>query len=130
MQPAFTPAAGSAVQRALGDDWHVIAVDMRGHGRTSKRPLSYTTGVSSGDDVVAFVKALDLAQIVGVGHSMGGHALIQAAARQPQRFAKLLLVDPVILDPTAYAGAEPAMPFATAEQHPVARRPQRLAIRR
>ena len=116
----FHARCWDAVQRALGDDWHVIAVDMRGHGRTSKRP-PYDWR-QFGDDVVAFAKALDLVQIVGVGHSMGGHALIQAAARQPQRFAKLLLVDPVILDPTAYAGAEPAMPFATAEQHPVARR--------
>ena len=116
----FHARCWDAVQRALGNDWHVIAVDMRGHGRTSKRP-PYDWR-QFGDDVVAFVEALDLAGVIGVGHSMGGHALIQAAARQPHRFAKLLLVDPVILDPASYAADEPSVPFATAEQHPVARR--------
>ena len=105
------------VVRALGEGWHVVAIDLRGHGRSSKQgPYDWR---QFGDDVAAFVEALDIRKAIGVGHSMGGHALTQAAARHPSRCAQLLLVDPVILDPAAYATA-PA--FATAEQHPVSRR--------
>ena len=116
----FHARCWDGVVRALGEDWHAIAVDLRGHGRSSKQgPYDWR---QFGDDATAFAEALGLAGAIGVGHSMGGHAVTQAAARQPHRFAQLLLVDPVILDPTAYAegGGMPA--FAKAEQHPVSRR--------
>ncbi len=34
---------------------------------------------------------------------MGGHVVVQAAAAQGSRFERLLLVDPVIMDPALYA---------------------------
>ena len=115
----FHARCWDGVVRALGEDWHAIAVDLRGHGRSSKEgPYDWR---QFGDDVSAFAEALELNGAIGVGHSMGGHALTQAAAKHPHRFAQLLLVDPVILDPTAYAERGP-MSFATAEQHPVSRR--------
>ena len=73
----------------LGDR-HVIAVDMRGHGRSSKQP-PYTWDVF-GRDLAAFVDALDLNEVVGAGHSMGGHSLCQATAAAPSRFQRLVLV--------------------------------------
>ena len=115
----FHARCWDGVVRALGNNWHVIAVDMRGHGRTSKQgPYDWR---QFGDDVAAFAEALDLNEIIGVGHSMGGHAVTSAAAQHPNRFAALLLVDPVILDPTAYAQHQHTS-FAEAKQHPVSRR--------
>ena len=115
----FHARCWDGVVRALGEEWHAIAVDLRGHGRSSKQgPYDWR---QFGDDVSAFVEALGIGGAIGVGHSMGGHALTQAAARHPSGFAQLLLVDPVILDPAAYAApGQPA--FAKAEQHPVSRR--------
>ena len=85
-----------AVARELGDGVHVVAPDLRGHGRTTKRgPYDWR---EFGADVTAFVEALDLTGLVAAGHSMGGHSIVQAAGRQPGRFRKLLLVDPVIMD--------------------------------
>jgi pimeloyl-ACP methyl ester carboxylesterase len=100
---------------------HVIALDMPSHGASGNKPPPYDWE-HFGDDVHAAVDALGLGRLVGVGHSMGGHALVRAAAQQPGRYAGLLLIDPVIVDPAIarrFAGAVPA------DQHPVARRRNR-----
>jgi len=102
---------------------HVIAVDLRGHGRSEKSgPWSWA---EFGEDISALVAAERLSAIVGVGHSMGGHLVTQAAAAYPSAFLRLLLVDPVTLAPEAYRdGAARRM---AEEPHPVARRRNRFA---
>ena len=95
---------------------HVIAVDMRGHGRSGKKP-PYSWDIF-GQDLTAFIKALDLSHVVGAGHSMGGHSLCQAVAAEQDRFDRIVLVDPVILSPEAYRQFE----STSAEDHPVSRR--------
>jgi pimeloyl-ACP methyl ester carboxylesterase len=103
----------------LGGAYRVIAVDMRGHGRSDKRePYVWD---SFGHDLQELVAALGLQDAIGVGHSMGGHCVTQVAARLPEAFCRLLLVDPVIFDPEAYA-TDRYRGFTTAEDHPVARR--------
>ncbi len=85
---------------ALDTDTHVIAIDMRGHGRSDKQgPLTWQR---FGADVVAVVDSIAAVKLIGVGHSMGGHAMVQAAAARPERFERLVLVDPVIMDPDLY----------------------------
>ena len=98
------------------DDHHVIATEHRGHGRSSNNP-PYGWN-QFGADLTAFIVALDLQDIRGVGHSMGGHCMVQAAANEPDRFAQLTLFDPVIFAPQHYSMH--AAPFET--EHPVARR--------
>lgn len=116
----FHARCWDGVVRSLGDDYHIIAVDQRGHGRSDKRgPYEWN---EFGADAAALVDELDLEEVVGVGHSMGGHSITQAAAHHPHRFHALLLVDPVILDPATYA--DPPM-FASPEAHPVSRRRNR-----
>lgn len=114
----FHARCWDAVCRALGNAARLIAMDLRGHGASTKEgPFGWE---QFGTDVAAFVKALDLRGVIGVGHSMGGHAVIQAAAQHPARFAKLLLVDPVVFSPAQCAAWSPGFP--SAERHPVARR--------
>lgn len=101
---------------------HVIAIDMRGHGRSDNTPpISWST---YGDDLTEFIKALELNDIVGVGHSMGGHAMVQAAYNVQQRFSRLLLVDPVIMAPEVYTGliADDHTWLNKEGTHPVAKR--------
>lgn len=100
-------------------DRHVIAVDMRGHGRSSKEgPISWD---QFGTDLTALVRQLGLRGAVGAGHSMGAHSLVQAAAQLPEAFSRILLIDPVIMAPEVYA----APAFEGLDEHPTARRRNR-----
>jgi pimeloyl-ACP methyl ester carboxylesterase len=100
------------------DGWHVYAIELRGHGRSDKRsPYDWPT---FGDDLAEFISLLGLGQIVGVGHSLGGYALTYAAAQMPDRFKRLVLVDPVIFEPDAYA--EDRYGLSEVEDSPVSRR--------
>jgi len=56
-------------------------------------------------------KELGLRGAVGVGHSLGGHAIALAAAVEPSAFSRLLLVDPVIQTPDRYDGAPAGVEF-------------------
>jgi lipase len=98
---------------------HVIALDQRGHGRTDKTPI--TGWQVFGRDLEAFVGALALHDVIGVGHSMGGHAMVEAAAAAPQCFQRLVLLDPVIGPPESYGATWSAALLAGGE-HPTARR--------
>jgi len=83
------------------DDVRLVAVDLRGHGTSSKRPpYGWST---FGQDMVALCERLEIERWVGVGHSLGGHVVTQVAAIRPASFRALVLVDPVILPPEAYA---------------------------
>ena len=116
----FHARCWDATVGALGEGYRVIAVDQRGHGRSDKTgPFNWQ---EFGADMTEFVDGLDLHSAIGVGHSMGGHTVVQAAARCPERFERLVLVDPVIMEPGAYEGWGDDRPFSSAEEHPVARR--------
>lgn len=76
----------------------VIAVDLRGHGRSAKPSPPYVWD-DLGVDIVDLLRALDLHDVVMAGHSMGGYIAVSAAAREPSRSAGLLLLDPTITPP-------------------------------
>ena len=116
----FHARCWDAVARDLGPGYRVIALDQRGHGRSGKAgPYGWRV---FGGDLRALVHRLDLSGIVGVGHSMGGHAMVQAASRHVERFQRLVLIDPVILAPETYRDWLRERPYPSADAHPVARR--------
>ena len=88
----------------------VIAFDFRGHGRSTKPHPPYKWR-SFGTDLAQLARALRLRGARVVGHSMGGHSAVLAAALNPEAFASLLLLDPVILPPEAYTGPNPPLDF-------------------
>ncbi len=108
------------VVAALPETRHVIALDQRGHGRSAKVPPF--NWESFGRDLAGFVRTLNLERIVGVGHSMGGHGVVQAAASETRRFERLLLVDPVIMDPELYASLKGVMGTQQPKDHPTSKR--------
>ncbi len=98
----------------------VIAIELRGHGRSQKQgPYSWE---QFGLDTCALIEALELTSVVCVGHSLGGHVAIQAAGRLKYRFSALILVDPTVFDPCAYGLGKRAQLFDSPAEHPVARR--------
>jgi pimeloyl-ACP methyl ester carboxylesterase len=84
---------------------HCLAVDARGHGRSSK-PEPPCHWRPFGKDLAAVAGQWDLRGAIGVGHSMGGHVTTQVAALRPETYRALLLVDPTIF-PEDYYGTPP-----------------------
>jgi pimeloyl-ACP methyl ester carboxylesterase len=78
-----------------------IAVDFRGHGRSTKPAPPYHWREFS-TDLVAITELLGVRGAIGIGHSMGGHTIVEAAAMRPETFAALLLVDATIFPPERY----------------------------
>lgn len=87
----------------LARDYHVVAFDLPGFGRSSKGNKLYTP-----ENYTAFLRHLMVehfhAQTFSlVGHSMGGAIALRYAARFPQEVTALVLADvPGILHPLAY----------------------------
>ncbi len=92
-------------------DHRCLALDLRGHGR-SETPAPPTDWRVIGEDVAAVARSMGLDGATAVGHSMGGHAVILAAALAPAAIARLVLIDPVILAPDRYTGVRDGEHFA------------------
>jgi pimeloyl-ACP methyl ester carboxylesterase len=78
---------------AMSERFHVLALDLRGHGDSAwARPPAYEI-----EDYVADVAALGdglgRSRIVVIGHSLGGTIAAAAAARLGNRAAALVIVD-------------------------------------
>lgn len=84
-------------------DYHSIAIEQRGHGRSEKLKVDRWEMV--GDDLADLIRALGLTDLIGIGHSMGAHAIVDAAATGA--FARMVLLDPTITDPAAYGKPRP-----------------------
>lgn len=67
----------------LAADHRVLAVDLRGHGRSKAGTLGYGM-VPLGSDVADVLEALDLRDALVVGHSMGGMATLNFALDHPE----------------------------------------------
>jgi pimeloyl-ACP methyl ester carboxylesterase len=77
---------------ALRDDFTVLAIDLRGHGR-SGGTLADCTIERWAADVNTLIAALAIGPSVIVGHSLGSRIAIEAAWRQPASAAALVLLD-------------------------------------
>jgi pimeloyl-ACP methyl ester carboxylesterase len=81
-----------------------LAVEARGHGRSSQAGLPYHWRIF-GRDMVAVAEHFDVRDAIGIGHSSGGHTTVQAAALRPRTYRSLLLVDPTIWPLESYGMA-------------------------
>jgi pimeloyl-ACP methyl ester carboxylesterase len=79
--------------RALRDRWHVIAVDLRGHGDSQWSPDQAYLAAYQALDIADLIDSLGYEQATIVGHSFGGNISARYAAMFPQRVRKLVLVD-------------------------------------
>ena len=78
-----------------------LAVELRGHGRSSKPEPPYVWA-EFGHDLCAVADALGIDGAIGIGHSTGGHTLVTATLERPETFAALLLIDATIFPPDFY----------------------------
>lgn len=74
------------IMQDLPSDLRVLAVDLRGFGRTEHSPIDATRGVRDfSDDLFATLQALGIPQAHLVGWSMGGGVVMQYALDHPVR---------------------------------------------
>jgi non-heme chloroperoxidase len=79
----------------LSQGYRVIAHDRRGHGRSDQTDTGNEMNTYAAD-VAAIVKALDLHDVVHIGHSTGGGEVARYAARaELGRVAKAVLIGAV-----------------------------------
>lgn len=78
--------------RLAGAGREVVAIDLRGHGRSTKPDDGYDPGTVAGDLAVA-IGELRLDRPVVVGQSWGGNVVIELAAREPGLVGAVVGVD-------------------------------------
>lgn len=69
-----------------------IAVDFRSFGQSTNDDSALSMDVLA-DDLIGFLNALKLRQVIICGLSMGGFVALNAITRYPERFAALILCD-------------------------------------
>ena len=80
------------VVSSLEDQFHILTLDQRGHGRSIKPETGYAPENYS-DDLIEILNELGWDKIHLVGHSMGGRNALNFAARFPQRVISLVIED-------------------------------------
>jgi len=94
-----------ATARALGDRAALIAVDLRGRGRSSELPPPFGLDAHV-RDMVAVLDHLRIGAAVVAGHSLGAYIAARLATTHPDRVARLVLVDGGLTIPET-GGADP-----------------------
>jgi sigma-B regulation protein RsbQ len=85
------------VSPAFADDYKIVLFDYVGSGKSDLAAYDaarYASLDGYADDVLDIVHALDLKEIVFVGHSVSAIVGVLAANREPERFSSLVLIGP------------------------------------
>lgn len=107
----------------LGEKFHVLALDARGHGRTTlpHKLFSYTSWKRHRDDLIAVLEHFT-APVTLAGHSMGATISLLAAGVRTDLVSGLALIEPVILPAAGYAFSQlPLAPLVQRHLMPLAR---------
>jgi sigma-B regulation protein RsbQ len=93
----------------FSDRYRVVLFDHIGLGRSDASAYDerrYSSLEAYADDVLAICSELDLREVVFVGHSVSAMIGVLAAAQDPERFARLVLVGPSprYIDDVGYVG--------------------------
>ena len=98
------------VAPAFEDRYRVVVLDLIGAGKSDQsayRPTAaHSTLAGHATDLLGVLSALALHDVVFVGHSVAAMIGVIAAVREPQRFAKMVLISPSprFINEKGYAG--------------------------
>ncbi len=76
----------------VGKEFHAIAYDIRGHGKSYVGEAQFTIEHHV-DDLIGLLDYLEIPKVVIVGLSMGGYITLRALERHPERFRAAVLCD-------------------------------------
>ncbi len=78
----------------LVDDFRVIGMGLRGQ---DAQTAGNTSWYQVAEDLIHFLDTKKPGPVIGVGHSVGAVATMIAAAKRPDLFSKIILIEPVII---------------------------------
>jgi pimeloyl-ACP methyl ester carboxylesterase len=78
---------------ALAEQCRILVVDLRGHGGSDHDPDGDYTVDKFGRDVLTLIEALDVKDLVLVGHSLGADVAVKIAPKLGGRLRGLVVVD-------------------------------------
>jgi pimeloyl-ACP methyl ester carboxylesterase len=79
--------------QALSDSFHVLLVDQRGHGRSTRVPEDVSRDAFAGDVVGVIEEYSPHGPVVLVGQSMGAHTAFLTAHRRPDLIDQLVMLE-------------------------------------
>lgn len=103
----FAPLA-----RLLGRRFSCSALDLRGHGDSTAPADGNFDWSGFGRDVLCTLDAIGAEEVIGIGHSCGGAALLLAEQARPGSFSSLYCFEPVVFPPDALELLEVGRPLA------------------
>jgi pimeloyl-ACP methyl ester carboxylesterase len=87
------------VARALRDDYHVYAIDLRGHGNSAWAPGALYSVTEHILDLAVFADVINSYPIRIVSHSLGAMASLYFAGAYPEKVARLVAIEGVGVGP-------------------------------
>lgn len=78
--------------RFFQQKYHVIAIDLPGHGQSPKGSDALTIQ-NCGDAVVSVIKDLNLKKVILIGHSLGADVILESAVRYPDKIIGFVVID-------------------------------------
>jgi pimeloyl-ACP methyl ester carboxylesterase len=121
------------VAQELRADWHVIALDQRGHGDSAWAHDGNYRAMDMVYDLSQLINLLELAPVTIVSHSMGGNVCLRYTGLFPDKVRKIVAIEGLGPSPNALAEMD-ATPYLdrvrdwmSAKRAAAARLPKRYA---
>ncbi len=98
---ATAPIFDDVIGAGLSPRFRALSLDLRGRGRSGAAPAGFDLAAPAANytmadhaaDVICLLDTLGLSQPILVGHSFGGMLAFFLAARHPERFPRLVVLD-------------------------------------
>lgn len=97
----YPPGAYRALLEPLSETFAIEAMYFRPL-HVGRSPSDLRSWRQLADDLIYFLDERQRGPVIGVGHSLGAVCTLLAAAKRPDLFSRLIIIEPVFLPPTVY----------------------------
>jgi pimeloyl-ACP methyl ester carboxylesterase len=116
---ATSPIFEDLINAGLSPRYRSLALDLRGRGKSDAPPAGSSPDAPAANytmadhaaDVLSFLDTQGIGESVLIGHSFGGMLALYMAARHPERFSKIVVLDAAVslATPETRKALEPAL---------------------